>query len=720
MWTSTLDFDPKRVFLTKFLARFWRNACFSSFAPLSVQNLPRQSLPASNWVRVRNRLAGISGDDLHYVQGAGDLRVAPAALPTYKRSYPGREVVGEVIEIGEDVQHLNVGDRVVLQYMPNCVTSGVQKLCSACAAGFYNLCEKGLLPGPQSFGGGWSEEMLLHEDQLFRVAPMMSDEQAMMIEPTAVALHAVLRHLPRPGDQVLIVGAGSIGLLTLQVVRALVPDAKISILARHSFQVEQATRMGASHIIYPGDSYASIQRVTSAQRYQGVLGNRVLMGGYDVIYDAVGRAKTLHDALRWVRARGAVVLVGLTLSMMQIDLTPVWFQEIDLLGSLSHGIENWPPHSLEQRSTFDLVQRYMQQGKLHPEQLITHRFALNNYRDALLTAMNKAQSQSIKTVFDYSLVPASVVPNVRASARRVRPTAPIERPPELVQEPQPQAQVVSSNAETQKEQVPEIARPPHFLPEPIPGDISDFPEIDEELPEPDEGEATVKVNVDEIRALLNASSHAKPQQTKAPEPHKKPEQEEKPKPQEEAALQEEKPKLQEEAVLQEEKPVPEFQEEPVLEEPELREESVLEEEPKLQEEPVLQAESEQEEKPNLREESTHEEEAVLEEESKPQEQSESQEELVYEPEFQEEPVYEQGPEPQEEPMYEEEYVHEEEPEPQEEPVPEYSLDEHMDDGDTAAPEETEQEAVISKPAKVVHRPGSAKKSPARSRSRRKK
>lgn len=217
MWTSTLNLDPKRVFLTKLLARFWRNACFTSFAPLSVQNLPRQSLPANNWVRVRNRLAGICGSDLHLIQGDGDFRIAPAALPKHTLSYPGHEVVGEVIEVGEDVRHLHIGDRVALQHGPNCVTSGVQQLCSSCAAGYYNLCEKGMLPGPQPLGGGWSEEMLLHEDQLFRIAPDLSDEQAVLLEPTAVALHAILRRLPKPGDQVLIIGASTIGLLTLQV-----------------------------------------------------------------------------------------------------------------------------------------------------------------------------------------------------------------------------------------------------------------------------------------------------------------------------------------------------------------------------------------------------------------------------------------------------------------------------------------------------------------------
>ena len=202
MWTSTLQLDLAHVIPTKILGNFWRGAYFSSFAPLQVQNLPRQPLPASNWVRVRNTLAGICGSDLPLIFVDGDFNVAPAALPGHSHTYPGHEVVGEVIQVEEDVQSLHVGDRVVLQYGPNCLTAGIQPLCRSCASGNYGLCESGTLPGPQPIGGGWSEEMLLHEQQLFRIPPEMGDEQAVLLEPAAVAVHAALRRLPRSGDRV--------------------------------------------------------------------------------------------------------------------------------------------------------------------------------------------------------------------------------------------------------------------------------------------------------------------------------------------------------------------------------------------------------------------------------------------------------------------------------------------------------------------------------------
>lgn len=429
MWTSTLNLSRSRTVTTRLLSLVWPGAYYSSFAPLRVQNLPRQALPAQNWVRVRNKLAGISGGDLHAIHLDADLEVASAALPKQKRRYPGHEVVGEVIEVGDSVERLRVGDRVVLQQGASCLSAGVQPACRSCASGNYSLCENAALPGPQAIGGGWSEEMLLHECQLFCIASTMTNEQAVLLEPSSVALHAVLRNMPQSGQQVLIIGAGTIGLLTVQIVHALVPDAEISVLARYPFQVEQATRLGAAHIIYPEDSYSGVQQATGAKLYTGSKGNQVLLGGYDVIYDTVGDKDTLHHALRWACARATLVVIGLSLHRMELDLTPIWYREINLVGSVGHGMENWPAGPIgatERRSSFEIASEMILQGQIHPERLLTHRFSLIDYRHALVTADGKdrERSRAIKVVFDYSRLPASATPNAHASARKQRHTLP--------------------------------------------------------------------------------------------------------------------------------------------------------------------------------------------------------------------------------------------------------------------------------------------------------
>jgi 2-desacetyl-2-hydroxyethyl bacteriochlorophyllide A dehydrogenase len=423
MWTSTLEIRLKKVVPTRFLGLFWRGAYFSSLAPLQVRNVPRRQVAGDtgNWVRVHNRLAGICGSDLHLVFLDADLRIAPAALPSHAYDYPGHEVIGEVIEIGDQVQNLHVGDRVVLQNGPNCLSAGVQPPCAACATANYNLCENGNLPGPGQIGGGWSEEMLVREQQLFRIPSQMEDEQAVLLEPSAVALHAVLRHIPRAGEKVLIVGAGTIGLLVLQVVRALAPQVEVSVMARHGFQVEQATRLGAEHIFYGRDSYESIEKVTGGKLYTGMLGNKMLLGGYDVIYDTVGTRQTIHDSLRWGRARGTVVMVGVSLHRMRLDLSPIWHQEVNLIGAVGHGTELWPPGTDQTRPTFAIAADLITNGLLHPEKLITHRFALSNYREALQAAAEKKSSRAIKVVFDAALLPASSIPNAHPTpATRLR------------------------------------------------------------------------------------------------------------------------------------------------------------------------------------------------------------------------------------------------------------------------------------------------------------
>lgn len=459
MWTSTIELTPRRVLLTRFLGYFWRGAYFSSFAPLQVQNVPRQTLPEKNWVRVRNRLAGINGSDLQFVSANADFRVASTALPVKEQAYPGREVVGEVIEVGEDVQRLQVGDRVALQYGMNCISQGVQPLCRNCAIGQFNLCEHGAFSGLAPIGGGWSEEMLLHESQLYRLPSELSDEQAVLLEPTAVALHAVLRRIPRSGEHVLIIGAGTTGLLLLQALRALAPDVTVSVMARHAFQVEQATRLGAAHILYPQDSYKGVQQTTGAQLYKGMFGSKMLLGGYDVVYDTIGTQHTLNDALRWTRAGGALVLVGLSLHRMRMDLTPVWYQEVRLIGSIGHGMETWPYGSPDRRSTFDVAAELIERGYLAPEKLITHRFALTDYPVALRTAADKAQTRSIKVVFDYALLPATIVPNVRANARRRLPLRTRTAPPAIgeKEEQEQVAQPVQAPQSQQQEEEWEAA-----------------------------------------------------------------------------------------------------------------------------------------------------------------------------------------------------------------------------------------------------------------------
>jgi threonine dehydrogenase-like Zn-dependent dehydrogenase len=125
-----------------------------------------------------------------------------------------------------------------------------------------------------------------------------------------------------------------------------------------------------------------------------MLGNRTVLGGFDVVYDCVGSPKTVRDSLRWTRAGGTVVLVGLRIGPMCVDLTPVWHQEVDLVGMYGRGREAW--NGIE-RSTYELTADLLLVGKLPAEDWITHRFPLAQWRAAVRTAADK-RSGAIKVI----------------------------------------------------------------------------------------------------------------------------------------------------------------------------------------------------------------------------------------------------------------------------------------------------------------------------------
>jgi threonine dehydrogenase-like Zn-dependent dehydrogenase len=115
-----------------------------------------------------------------------------------------------------------------------------------------------------------------------------------------------------------------------------------------------------------------------------------------VVFDCVGSDQTLRDSLRWARAGGTVVMVGIGFRPRTIDLTPIWHQEVDLIGVRAHGAETWRG---EQRRTYDIVVELMRAGQLNVEKLITHRFPLEQWRQAIETSIDK-RSGSIKVVLE--------------------------------------------------------------------------------------------------------------------------------------------------------------------------------------------------------------------------------------------------------------------------------------------------------------------------------
>jgi threonine dehydrogenase-like Zn-dependent dehydrogenase len=400
--TMVLDVTVPRVVLTRLLGRFWKGAYFAPTSPLRLVDLPEPRLPAPDWVRVRNRLCGICGSDLHQLFVDTSLDVAPVALPSHQRIYLGHEMVGEVVETGEAATDLKVGERVVRWgRADDCLARGHAELCPACGRGHRVLCQCASEPREYPpVGGGFGDTFVTPASTLLRVPADLPDDLAIFTEPAAVAIHAAWRCRAGAGEQALVVGCGTIGFLLIQAVRALQPRCKITAVAQFSWQAEMARAYGADHaFLAEDDGFAEVVRLTGANLYEGRAGNRMLLGGFDIVFDVVGTEITLNNALRWTRAGGTVVLVGVNLHRMNLDVTPVWYQEVDLIGAVGHDVVTWEGETL---STFELAMLWMQTGKLNCKGLLTHRFPLDGYREAFVAAVEKRRHKSIKVAFEMS------------------------------------------------------------------------------------------------------------------------------------------------------------------------------------------------------------------------------------------------------------------------------------------------------------------------------
>ena len=363
------------------------------------------TLPNDRWVRVRTRMGGICGSDLNVIT----LKASPSTSPF--SSFPfviGHENVGEIVEIGRGVRDARVGDRVVANPLLCCEPRGLEPACQACSTGHHSRCARftdgpiapGMLIGTtRGLGGSWGEMFVAHESQVVRVPESVTDEEAVLVEPFACSVHAVRSDMPTDTDRVLVIGAGSIGLLTIAALKALVPACHVTVLARHAFQAEQATRLGANRIVFArGDYLAGLADAGEARLLTPIIGKPVGVGGFDRTYICIGGARATDDAMRVTRAGGTLVLLGNSAKMDGVDWTPLWLKELIVRGSLCYGEHRHAsPTSDAFRDAAGLIA--MRRVALAP--LVTHTYGLTDYRAALATALDKKASRSIKVAFKF-------------------------------------------------------------------------------------------------------------------------------------------------------------------------------------------------------------------------------------------------------------------------------------------------------------------------------
>ena len=393
-----------RYLAVRLLGKYIGELYTSGVSCIRLADIPTPEINGAAWVRIKTCLSGICGSDLATITAKGSPYFSPFTSTPFVL---GHEVVGEIAEVGAEVEGYAIGDRIVVEPVLSCAIRGIQPLCDQCQRGRFANCENitkgdissGIQTGYcRDTGGGWSEYFVAHQEQLHHVPAELADEIAVLAEPFACALHGVLKADLDESDEILIIGAGTMGLLTVAAIRALEKKNRILIVAKYPHQQKLAREFGADEIV-PHDKnlYANFCRLTGAEAHQPELGKPVLIGGTDVTFDCVASATTIDDALRFTRAAGRVLLVGMPAIPKNIDWTSIWYKELRVSGAYTYGVENYRGRQIR---TFELAIQLLGQigNQLLP--LIGDRFSLTDYRGAIEAALHTGRSGTVKTLFD--------------------------------------------------------------------------------------------------------------------------------------------------------------------------------------------------------------------------------------------------------------------------------------------------------------------------------
>ena len=380
-------------------SKFYRYAGTSIFSPATYGEVPEPELPGENWLKVKNHACGLCGTDMHFMFFNIDTKSFSAATPGIERKFLGHELIATVTQTGTGVKKFKKGDRVVMRIdWPSCNQLEIEPKCPQCKKGNYMLCEnlgKKKLP-LRDIGGGFSPYMVMHKSQPFKIPDSVSDDEALMLEPLACAVHGVYKRLPKAGEKILVTGCGTIGLLTIAVARALAPRAEIVALDFLTHQLEKAKKMGADTVIRADKNlFQKLSQKTGAAFHRGPFGNEILLGGFDIVYDCVGSDQTISNALRLAKGKGDVVIIGINFNPGKIDYSPIWNQEIRVTGMNCHAGEE------KGKNSFDIALELIMKKKIDLSGMITHRFPMKDYKKAARLFLNKGKEEAIKIVMEH-------------------------------------------------------------------------------------------------------------------------------------------------------------------------------------------------------------------------------------------------------------------------------------------------------------------------------
>ncbi|MCL6445247.1 MAG: zinc-dependent alcohol dehydrogenase family protein, partial [Alicyclobacillus sp.] len=287
---------------------------------------------------------GICGTDQHIYHGKpGSAAVSPPIIL-------GHEFAGRIVDVGEDVHEFRVGDRVTID--PNIYC----RSCRFCQDGRPHLCENLQAIGVTRHGG-MAEFCVVPVENCYRLPDSLTFEEGALIEPLGCCLHGIEQLELRPGYSAVVIGAGFIGLMMLQLLR-LQGIAPVLVIEPNPDKRKVATELGAHHTIDPADDAAF---------------QHIFPKGSDIVIECVGRADTMQNALRHSGKGGQVMLFGVADPSAVVSLAPfqVFSKELTIRGSFIN------PH------THPAAIALLREGHVHVQSLVSHRFSLDDVPNAM-------------------------------------------------------------------------------------------------------------------------------------------------------------------------------------------------------------------------------------------------------------------------------------------------------------------------------------------------
>ena len=371
---------------------------------LELKEVPVPDLPNKNWMVIKSRIAGICGSDLGFLHA----KPFPAAEPYFHLPViPGHELFGEVEALPRGVKGLRRGQRVSIDPSLGCKERGIKKLCPQCRNGNLGICEHladghlkpGMLIGScGDTGGGWGEYFVAPVHRVHLLPDKIDDDEASLVEPFAVCLRAVLNNPPPKKGLVVVIGAGTIGLMNVAALKAIEPRCKVACVAKYPFQARLARDLGADFTIdaQNDDVMARVGELAHTKVHKLSGGGALLAGGVPIVYDTITSSGTLNQALRMTRGKGSVVILGLASMPEQVDWTPIWLKEIKVIGSLTYGFEM---HQGKRADTFARAVELLARRRADLTPVKPRKYRLAQYREALIDASTKKTSGAVKVSF---------------------------------------------------------------------------------------------------------------------------------------------------------------------------------------------------------------------------------------------------------------------------------------------------------------------------------